>query len=196
MDRLARLGLATVVAFTALSAWAAVDARRGTDAEPAPPAAPPPASEELVEAWQRSRSATYRATGVFERKGSDGAHLESEVELVQRPPDRVLRQFGEVTGHDGDRESFDDLVAREVDAFRSLVDGPDPLYRVARAGRECWRMTRTRNDPRGGFGLEAVVCVHPPTGAIRRITVDHGAVDERTVYDDITGEVSDDDLES
>lgn len=191
MDRLARLGLAAVAVFVALSVWAVVDVRRDEDLDTTPRSP----AEELVDAWRRSRTATYRAAGTFERTGAGGARMRNAVELVQRPPDRVLRQFDEVTGHRGDRASFEDLVAREMQAFRSLVEGPDPLYRVTRTDPACWRMRRTRNDPRGGFGLDAEICVDRPTGAIRRITIDHGTVDERTVYDEITAEVTDEHLE-
>ena len=210
MDGVGRLGLATVAALVVLMAVATADAWRDDD-----PASRPPA-EALVDAWHRSRTTTYHATGTFERSRTGGDRLEVDVEIAQRPPDRLVRQFGEVSGFRRGRalecpaplggdprecrpgprvEPYDEVVAAEVERFAALVTGPDPLYDVRAAGPGCWRMTRTRNDPRGGFGLEATICVDGRTGAVRSIVVDHGAVDERTVYDEIDTEVTDDDLE-
>lgn len=210
MDAVDRIGAAAVAALVTLAALAVVGLDDGGGSAPADPV------EELVAAWRRTRTATYHATGTFERTGSGGAELSADVEIAQRPPDRLLRQFGQVTGRRGGRPlecpapvgqaeqtcglgppgpSFDEVVAQEVAAFRRLVSGPDPLYEVADAGDGCWRMTRTRPDPRGGFGLEAVVCVDAATGALRSVTIDHGAVEERTVYDEISPEVTERDLE-
>ena len=222
MDGVGRLGLSAVVVVLALMAVAVSD----LDARPDGPPSSPPASQtdgptggavdDLVAAFARSRTATYRATGSFERTAPDGARLGAEVEIVQRRPDRLLRQFGEVQGRRGDRPlvcpapagggrlecdlgppgpSFDEVVADEVAAFRALVSGPDPLYVVRRSGDGCWRMVRTRDDPRSGYGMEAELCIDAPSGAMRSITIDHGRVDERTVYTDISTEVADDDLE-
>lgn len=207
----ATVGLGAAMLLTAAMTYAAFDARSGR--EPRPQAAP---ADQLVEAWATSRTATYRATGTFERTAPDGRRIAAEVALVQRPPDRLLVQFGEMSGRRGDRAlrcqapvgdrslgcgldppgaTFDEAVADEIEAFRSLVTGDDPLYEVRRAGDGCWRMIRTRDDPRGGFGLEAEICVDAAIGAVRSIDIDHGEIDERTVYDDITAEVTDADLE-
>ena len=210
MDGVGRLGLAGVAALATLMAVAAADAWRDGGATEASPA------DALVEAWRRSRTATYHASGTFERSRPGGNRLEVDVEIAQRPPDRLVRQFGEVTGlrdgralacpaplgddplecRPGRRTArFEQVVEREVARFAALVTGDDPLYEVRPAQASCWQMTRTRNDPRSGFGLEATICVDERTGAVRSIVVDHGAVDERTVYDDITTEVTDEDLE-
>lgn len=213
VDAVDRVGGVVVAALVVLGAVAAVDLA-GREGPPAAPEVDPAA--ELVEAWERTRTATYHATGTFERRGADGAELSVPVEVAQRPPDRVLRQFGGVTGRRGDRPlecpapagtagagcrlgapgpSFDALVDDEVAAFRRLVAGDHPLYEVAGAGDGCWRMTRTRPDPRSGFGVTADLCVDAATGALRSVSIDHGAVDERTTYDEISTVVTDADLE-
>ena len=210
MDGVGRLGLAGVVTLAILMAVAVGDAWRDDGATEASPA------DALVEAWHRSRTATYHASGTFERSRPGGNRLEVDVEIAQRPPDRLVRQFGEVSGYRRGRAlecpaplgddplecrpgrragPYEAVVAREVARFAALVTGPDPLYEVRSADPGCWEMTRTRNDPRSGFGLEATICVDERTGAVRSIVVDHGAVDERTVYDDISTEVTDEDLE-
>ena len=213
MDAVDRVGALAAAGLVALVAVAAVE----VDHHGSTAAARPDPAAELVAAWERTRTATYHATGTFERRGAGGAHLSVPVEIAQRPPERLLRQFGEVTGRRGNRplqcpapvgggelechlgppgRSFDEVVADEVASFRRLVTGDDPLYEVEPADDEgCWRMTRTGPDPRSGFGVEAVVCVDPGTGALRSVEIDHGSVDERTTYDEITPEVTDADLE-
>jgi hypothetical protein len=211
VDRVGAVAVAALVALGAVAGWQLADGQEAPSSTSVDPV------EELVEAWARTRRSTYHATGTFERRGRDGAQLSVPVEIAQRPPDRLLRQFGEVTGRRDDRPlqcpapvgdaeldcrlgppggSFAEVVADEVEAFRALVSGADPLYDVGRAaGDGCWRMTRTRPDPRGGFGVEAVVCVDAKTGALRSVSIDHGSVDERTTYDEIDPEVTDQHLE-
>ncbi len=212
MERLDRLGVLAVVGFAVLVAVGVVTGDRSTDDPPAPDPV-----DALVDAYQRSRTATYRAAGTFERVGDDGARLEVPVELVQRRPDRLRRQFGEVSGHRGDRallcppasvgrvsecslgppiQTFDELVVAEVAEFRSLVTGSDPLYEVRRpVGLDrrgtCWVLTRTRNDPRGGYGESAELCFDLASGALADTRIDHGTVDEHTSLTDITTEVTD-----
>lgn len=210
-DPVCLVGSVVIALMIAAMTFAAVDARSG----PARATIDDPVGS-LVEAWARSRSATYRSTGAFERSAPDGRAIAADVEIVQRPPDRLLRQFGEVSGRRGERvlrcpapigggalectlgppgESFDATVAAEVASFRALVAGADPLYDIARRSADCWRMTRTRNDPRSGFGLQTDLCTDPVTGAVRSIETDHGEITERTVYDEISAEVADADLE-
>lgn len=211
LDPINVVGAVTVAVLLVATAYATVDAvddsERGTTVAPA---------DALVAAWERSRTGTYRATGTFEREAPDGRRLEVDVEVAQRPPARLLRQFGEVSGHRGDRtlecpaplhgealecslgppgSPFDSVVAAEVRAFETLVTGSDPLYEVRRLDGACWRMTRTRNDPRSGFGLQADLCFHHDTGALRSVVVDHGEIEERTVYDEITDQVRAEHLE-
>lgn len=216
MERLDRLGLVAVAVFAVLVVVAIAVVGRAAD-EPAP--ADPVAA--LVDAFERSRSATYRAAGTFERVGDDGARLEVPVELVQRRPDRLRRQFGEVSGHRGDRallcppaqvgrtstcslgppiQTFDELVAEEVGEFRALVAGGDPLYEVRRPfdgdrPGDCWALTRTRLDPRGGYGESAELCFDRASGVLADTRIDHGTVDERTHLTEITTDVTDDMLE-
>lgn len=216
VDRIGALATAGILVLGVAAATGLGEGGDGTGSQAEPQAEPLGHAEDLVDAWERSRTATYHATGTFRRTGPGGAELSVDVELAQRPPDRLHRQFGEVTGRRGDRPlqcpapigeeplacrlgppdgGFQEAVAEEVAAFRRLVTGPEPLYEVAPGREGCWRMARTRPDPRGGFGLEAAICFDAATGAIRSVTVDHGEVDERTAYDRIDPEVTDADLE-
>lgn len=170
----------------------------------------------LVTAWARTRTMTHRSIGTFERVNDDGQELRVPTEVVQRAPDRLLRGFQEVSGRRDDRvlscpapldggeptcslgppgPSFDDVVADEVAAFRALVGGEDPLYRVETTEPGCWRMIRTRFDPRSGYGQRAALCFDAATGALVSIEIDHGDVVETTRFTDINLDVDDADLE-
>lgn len=210
VDRLARTCAAITAAFVALVVVALTTTEFDHEPEPDP-------TEGLVEAWTRSRTATHRSLGTFERVAGDGDRLAAPTEVVQRPPDRLVRGFDEVTGRRDDRvltcpapldggrlecslgtpgRSFAAVAAEEAATFDALVTGGDPLYKVSRGDREgCWRMDRTRGDPRSGYGESAELCFHDGTGALESIRIDHGDIIETTVYDDISGTVSDEDLE-
>ncbi len=207
------IGVLAVVGFVALLAAGAVGALDGARST----GAGDPVGD-LVDAWARSRTATYRATGTTTRTAADGTSLTALSEVVQRPPDRLVRNLGAVTGRRGDRvlvcpdptassaeggtcalglpgQGFDVVVEAEVTAFAALVTGPDPLYEVRGREGSCWRLRRTRYDPRAGFGVRTDLCVDPTTGAVASIRTDHGSVVEETVHDRITAVVADADLE-
>ena len=210
VDRLGRVGAAATAGFVALVGLAVATTEFDHEPEPDPTAG-------LVDAWAASRTATHRSLGTFERVAAGGDRLAAPTEVVQRPPDRLVRGFDEVSGRRADRaldcpapldgealecrlappgRSFDAVVAEEIESFERLVEGDDPLYVVAAGDRErCWRMERTRYDPRSGYGETAQLCFDGATGALESIRIDHGDIVETTVYDDISPDVSDQDLE-
>ena len=213
VDRLARTGAAVTLAFAAAIVAVALTTEFDHGSAPDP-------TEALVEAWSATRTMTHRSVGITERtRESTGDVLRSPVEVVQRAPDRLLRQHGEVRGRRDDRvldcpapvggddpgcrlgppgETFESVVARELAEFRALVTRDAPLYEVTSAGDRCWTMRRTRYDPRSGFGVEATLCFHPDgpvAGALASVRIDHGDVVESTTYDEITADVRDADLE-
>ena len=67
---------------------------------------PPPNSEShraaaasFLDAWATSRASTWKVDATFERTPASGTgKLSSPLEMVQRPPERLTRQFGSVTG--------------------------------------------------------------------------------------------------
>lgn len=168
----------------------------------------------LVAAWASSRRGTYRAVGTAAREGADGRVLRSEAAFVQRPPDRLVRSYGTAGGRRDDRPlecrpetgglacglgprglPFDEYVETEVASFAALVEGPNPLYVVRQRSEHCFRLTRTRYDPRSGFGVVSDLCFDPATGAVAVLDTDHGTVREVRRFDDIAPTVTDADLE-
>ena len=202
--------------------WVTVDAIQRDDF-PRPPAveADDPVAA-FIAAWERSRMATFVASGTYERRSAvSGSALSSEDVVAQRPPRRVHRQLGGVDGRDDDRVivcpapppgdeeraapcqlgppsglRYDASVAREVAGLRSVLGGADPLYRVRRGEPGCFALAQLRIDPRAPFGVAASFCFDPATGApsARRIRHEGGIVEVLTVTS-IRTRVTDADLE-
>jgi hypothetical protein len=179
------------------------------------------AAEGFIEAWERSRRATFVRTGTFERRSEvTGSSISSEDVLVQRPPQRLHRQLGGVSGRD-DRQllvcpsapagatpnectlgeptgpTYEEDVTSEVAALRTLVTGANPVYAVG-AGSEagCFDLVQLRVEPRAPFGREARFCFDGATGAPTNSRVAYeGGIVEVVVVTELRGEVDDEDLE-
>jgi hypothetical protein len=186
------------------------------------PALSDAAAERFVQAWERSRTATFVTTGTYERRSDvTGASVASEDVVVQRPPRRLHRQLGGVEGRDDDRllvcpappagedeedrepcrlgapggRTYAEQVRDEVDGLRSLTSGPDPLYGVTAGDEGCYDLELRRVDPRAPFGVEASFCFDAATGAPTRSRVRHeGGIVEVVVVTEIRTEVRDVDL--
>jgi hypothetical protein len=177
------------------------------------------AAEELIDAWERSRTATFIRFGTFERRSNEtGAVFSSPDVLAQRPPQRLHRQVGGVTGRD-DRRSLectsavgsDDTrcvlgepsgptyaedVASEVEGLRSLLEGPSPVYAVETVGDGCFELAQLRVEPRAPFGVEARFCFDAETGAPTTHRVRHpGGVVEVLAVTEVRPAVTDAELE-
>lgn len=178
------------------------------------------AAQELIEAWELSRTATFVRFGTFERRSTvTDAVITSEDVLAQRPPRRLHRQLGGADGRDDDRligcpaapegqaarpcalgdpggPTYDEAVAMEVDGLASIVRGPSPLYAVARVDDACFGLRQLRADPRAPFGVEARFCFDPRTGAPAESRVRYqGGIEEVLAVAEIRSEVTDADLE-
>lgn len=215
-------GWVVVVAYAVLLAAVSVQAIRDPDLERGgePAADALAVAEAFVEAWERSRTATFLTVGTYERHSEvTGATITSQDVVAQRPPRRIHRQLGGVDGRDDDRVivcpappagqepepcrfgpsggvSYERSVAREVAGVRSLTTGPDPLYRVAAADPGCFDLDLLRVDPRAPFGVAASFCFDAETGAPASRRVEHeGGIVEVLTVTAITASVTDRDLE-
>ena len=215
------LGWSVVAVYVGLLAWTAA---RSIDRPTVDRAAllDEAAPERLVLAWERSREATYVATGTYERRsGVTGAALSSEDVVAQRPPRRLHRQLGGVEGRDDDRlivcpapppgeedhpapcqlgppsgPTYEETVRREVDGLRSLTRGEKRLYSVRERSPGCFDLALLRIDPRAPFGVRASFCFDKATGAITASTVRHeGGIAEIRVVTSIRTDVTEADLE-
>ena len=150
------------------------------------------AEQAFVEAWQRSREASYAMEGRFERDKEGAGRLESAVFEAQRPPDRLRRQFGGVEGMldgqsiacttdeggtfrcapNGRAADYDADVADEVARLESYVSTDPPLYEVASDGGECFLLQQRVAVPEPPYGRRARICFDDDTGALRFLQVE------------------------
>lgn len=146
------------------------------------------AQPEFLDAWARSRRGTFVVSSDFRRTLADGSTLYSATELIQRPPDRLVRQFGGITGKLGghllicstdptgnyrcfpgsdELPPYDDQVAKELDTFRSYFAGERPLYRVVKNEPGCFEFFLQIPYPDPPYGRYARFCFDDATGALR-----------------------------
>ena len=127
-----------------------------------------------------------------------GRTLESATFVAQRPPDRLQRQFGGITGtvaghqimcstnvggsfHCGPAAPAADpaqALATQIESLHSYFAAP-PLYRVVQGDDDgCFELTQVRPLARAPYGTSATMCFDAATGAIRYLQQHlEGAVD-------------------
>jgi hypothetical protein len=167
----------------------------------------------FLEAWERSRTATYRSVSTFTRTTADGTTVSATSTLVQRPPDRLVAQGGAVAGWlDGERRRCDPTpdgvrcqtvdaeggwaaeVAADLAVLTGYVTGPRPLYRVAVDAEGCFRLRLARAVLAPPYGTRARWCFDPATGAVTRLEVVRREATDVVVATEIDPEVTDADL--
>jgi hypothetical protein len=207
--------LAAVVLLALLGASALASACDDDEA----PDEPDPA-EAFLEAWARSRAATFRSVSDFRRVShSTNAELTDRIIVAQRPPDRLsIDQDGGTGLVDGQRlacayrrqrlhcqdaaaeRTYDDDVERQLETLRGYVAVDDPLYAVEAAEREevvgdCFDLRLTRALVAPPLGEVARYCFDPGTGAPTFTRIERVEADDETRLVSLSDEVTDADLD-
>jgi hypothetical protein len=205
----------------ALGAFVGVAACNGSgsagDPDPAAETATGPndlaVSEAFLEAWWRSRTETYRTDASFVRTLPDGSTLPGDRTLVQRPPDVLVVQSGEVRGTldgaylrctvdlEGSRRCTSAgtaaehraVVRGELERFAGLLQGADPLYRLTDEDG-CFVFQRRRAIEPAPYGDEARMCFDDASGALVRLRLERDGVVDEVVVTSIRATVADADL--
>ena len=185
------------------------------DSTPAPNSAARRAdAAAFLAAWAASRAGTWKVDATFERTPASGTgKLSSPLEMVQRPPDRLVRQFGSVTGlidgkevgcaagptdkvqcRNGAAVTYDEEVATELKRLQAYVAGPVPIYAVTRDGASCFRLDRQIEYLAPPYGDHARFCFDPKTGAIVKSEVVRPEATDVTTAVNVSGDVTDADL--
>lgn len=191
------------------------------DRDPAGSAGPDPAADveereaagqAFVEAWERSRLGTFVVESTLQRTFPDGNGFSVERSVAQRPPDRLERSGGTITGRLDGRvllcrteqrryrcssgraeRSYGALVRDEVETLRSYVSGQVPLYSVEADGG-CFDLTQQRQLPAPPYGTAARFCFDDETGALTSIRVVRDEATDVTEATSVRAGVRDEDL--
>ncbi len=219
--RLTTLAVLAGLAVGALAAAGLIASGRLDDRATAAPAKP--ATADFLAAFHRSLTGTYVVSGTYTRtieclatqpQCVDGQTMRSGALVVQRPPDHLRRENGQVEGainghvisctvettgrfHCGPTpttESFEQSVASQMTALRGYFTGRVPLYRVVHAGPGCFELTQVREYPSAPYGTFSRMCFDAATGAMTEVTRQlEGATDVFQARS-VRGQVSDSDL--
>jgi hypothetical protein len=179
------------------------------------PATRQPAPVAFVDAWERSRLATYVVESTYTRELADGRGFSAATSVAQRPPDdRLVLGLGAVEGRldgrvircasDGAGESrcftgppappYREEVDAELERLRGYVDGDRPLYRVAQRSSGCFVLVLNLDLPSPPYGRRATFCFDGDTGAPVRTVIEREEAVDTTVADRVRAEVTDADL--
>jgi hypothetical protein len=170
----------------------------------------------FLDAWHRFRTGTFMVQLRFERSitGKDSPLISDGI-LVQRPPRRVIRAFGNestVSGADarscelgenasslcGPEQStgpYDVQVAEELSILSQYFSGDAPLYRVEAGGSGCFRLFLYRAMPLPPYGDSAQFCFDAATGAMSLFETTTADGTDRTIAQNISTTVTDADFE-
>lgn len=212
-----RLAAVVLVALVGLSALAAM-----IDDDPEPVVEDPSAAPEaFLEAWARSRAATFRTVSTFSRiSNTTGAELTDRVVVAQRPPDRLTVDRDGALGLVGGRRlacvyrdrrlACEDVEARrtleeetdqQLETLEGYTTGEDPLYAVAALGTEpvvgdCFELRLTVPTlVAPPLGTRSRYCFDPETGAPSLTEVERVEADDETRVVELSAEVTDADLD-
>lgn len=178
------------------------------------------AARAFLEDWNRSRLVTVRVESVSVRETVSGERLETDILLVQRPPDRLVSRLGGIVGiYDGrpvtcdsgtsgdlsctpvaTTESYQERLDDELTVFASYLAGDDPAYLIRPASliREadaaCYELVANRRDVLLEYGERSEFCFDPATGALVRTVTDYGSVVETTEAVTVSTQVGDSDF--
>lgn len=205
-----RLAAVVLTALIGVSAVAAL-----TDDE-SPPDKVRPAAERFLEAWARSRTATFRSVSDFIRtSNSTDAELTDRFIVAQRPPDRLAIDRDGATGIVGGRRlactyrrqrlacqdapagrTYEEDVARQIETLRNYVTGDDPLYQVEAERRDdqlgdCFVLTLAEDLFAPPLGSRTRHCFDPETGGPTLTEVERVEADDVTRTVRLEAEVTD-----
>ena len=213
-----RLAAVVLAGLLGLTVVAALQDDPDEDADEDPEVAADPV-EQFLDAWERSRGATYRTVSDFTRTSkTTDAELQRRIVVAQRPPDRLrIDDSGAAGIVDGRRilctfrddelncndapadETLEEQSAEQLDSLRGYVTGEDPLYDVTaeldtEAG-DCFELGLAHRMVAPPLGIVSRYCFDDETGAPTDTRVEAvEAIDEiRTVL--LEAEVTDADLD-
>lgn len=169
----------------------------------------------FLDAWDRFRNGTFVVDLRFERTvtGKDVPLVSAGI-LVQQPPRRIVRAFGNESSVAADgaqtcelgadatslctaarpTEPYDVQVAGERSILSQYFSGDSPLYRVDAPAANCFRLFLYRAMPLAPYGDAAQFCFDDATGAMTLFETTTAGGGDRTVAERITTTVTEADF--
>ncbi|HUP75042.1 MAG TPA: hypothetical protein VM282_18505 [Acidimicrobiales bacterium] len=169
----------------------------------------------FLDAWERFRNGTFVVDLRFERTvtGKD-LPLVSDGILVQQPPRRIVRAFGNESSVFADAAQSCELgtdatslcaaarktepyvvqVAGELSILSDYFSGDSPLYRVDAPTANCFRLFLYRAMPLPPYGDAAQFCFDNATGAMTLFETTTASGSDRTTAERITTTVTEADF--
>ena len=134
--------------------------------------------------WRRSQLGTWKVVLRWQRT-ANGSHLDDQIRIAQRPPDRLSVAAGSVEARQGDRNlacatgedgrlrcrdagpapPYDQDVNAGEGVLRQQLLGPKRLYDVTATGAHCYDFRLRVNYPAPPYGRQARFCFDEATGA-------------------------------
>jgi len=159
----------------------------------APPAVPEPVlRQEFLDAYERSRRATWLITYDFTRRLRNGGALDLTVFELSRPPDHLIAGLGGLQGRVGEREivcgdvdgatvcapegaaaPFEEALAADLSELRDVLQPPAKWYAVEGGGERevagetarCFTLRRVAAVFSPPYGERAEYCFATADGA-------------------------------
>ena len=167
------VGVAATVALAATWTGGASGGRKPTDAAPA-----------YIADWRRSQLGTWKVVLRWQRTVG-GSHLDDQIRVAQRPPDRLSVALGSVEARQGDRllacaagqdgrlrcrdggpaAPYDQEVSAGEAVLRQQLLGSHRLYDVTSTSPHCYDFRLRVNYPAPPYGRRARFCFDEATGA-------------------------------
>ena len=170
----------------------------------------------FLDSWDRFRNGTFVVDLRFERTvtGKDVPLVSAGV-LVQQPPRRIVRAFGNESSvfADGEQscelgadasslctaahptEPYDVQIANELSILSQYFSSDTPLYRVDAPAPNCFRLFLYRAMPLPPYGDAAQFCFDAATGAMTLFEMTSASGSDRTIAQRITPTVTDADFD-
>ncbi|KAA0235129.1 MAG: hypothetical protein JJLCMIEE_01438 [Acidimicrobiales bacterium] len=190
-------------------------ARQGAEVTAAVVSSGDEAEQALVSAWERYRTSTFSVSSEFVRETTLGGELHSETSIVQRPPDRIVRQGGGAIGQiegvavdcvtTSDEEfvcaeaaaaaPYEQDVAEEIEAFEAYFAAEPGLYDVVLTEAGCFELTLRREVVAPDYGNWARMCFDESTGALEYLEIRRPEGVDVTEAVTISTDVADDEFD-
>ncbi|MGH8990139.1 MAG: hypothetical protein ACRDZ7_01265 [Acidimicrobiia bacterium] len=177
--------------------------------------------QEFLDAYERSRRATWYITYDFTRRLRNGGALDLTVVELNRPPDNLRAGLGGLNGRVGGREvvcdevdsqflcapegatvPFDEALAAEMSELRDVVQPPAKWYAVEGGGERevageaarCFTLRRIVAVPSPPYGERAEYCFATADGAPLLNRVERREGTDQRLAGEISRQVDDADI--